>query len=147
VKEYFRSNSFTTGQTLDGVIQDPGGFGETAHGGWANPYFTADAQQDALEHLQAAGYFLVGRATYELLRKAWSNVKGSAYLDRMNEIPKLVASATLTGSLPWNATVISGDVAGEIARLKQQPGGTSRSTAVPRCNWPLPARWIPAWSA
>ncbi len=109
--------------TLDGVSQDPGGFGETAQGGWGSPYFTADAQQNALEHMQAADYFLTGRVTYELLRKAWSTIKGSAYLDRMNEIPKLVASTTLTGPLPWNATAINGDVAAEIARLKQQPGG------------------------
>ncbi|HMH90048.1 MAG TPA: hypothetical protein VK586_03075 [Streptosporangiaceae bacterium] len=45
-----------------------------------------------------------GRVTYELLHKAWGNIKGGAYLDRMNEIPKLVASTTLTGPLPWNAT-------------------------------------------
>jgi dihydrofolate reductase len=118
-----RKLSVSTLVTLDGVIQDPGGFGETAHGGWGSPYFTAEAQQNALEHLQAADYFLIGRVTYELLRKAWSNIKGSAYLDRMNEIPKLVASTTLAGPLPWNATVIDGDVAAEIARLKQQPGG------------------------
>jgi dihydrofolate reductase len=109
--------------TLDGVIQDPGGFGETEQGGWGGPYFTADAQRTALEHLEAADYFLTGRVTYELLRKTWSGIKRSPYLDRMNQIPKLVASRTLTGPLPWNATAISGDVAAEIARLKQQPGG------------------------
>jgi dihydrofolate reductase len=118
-----RKLSVSTLVTLDGVIQDPGGFGETGQGGWGNPYFTADAQQDALEHLQAADYFLVGRVTYELLRKTWANIKGGAYLDRMNQIPKLVASTTLTGPLQWNATVINGDVAAEIARLKREPGG------------------------
>jgi dihydrofolate reductase len=118
-----RKLSVSTLVTLDGVIQDPGGFGETAQGGWANPYFTADAQQDALEHLQAADYFLIGRVTYELLHKAWGNIKDGAYLGRMNEIRKLVASTTLTGPPAWNATVISGDVADEIARLKREPGG------------------------
>ena len=118
-----RKLSVSTLVTLDGVIQDPGGFGETAHGGWASPYFTAAAQQNALEHAQAADYFLIGRVTYELLRKAWSSLKGSAYLDRMNEMPKLVASTTLTGPLPWNATAINGDVAAEITRIKQQDGG------------------------
>ncbi len=117
-----RKLSVSTLVTLDGVIQDPGGFGETAHGGWRNPYFTADAQQNALEHLQAADYFLTGRVTYGLLRKTWANIKGGAYLDRMNQIRKLVASTTLTGPLPWNATVINGDVAAEIARLKREPG-------------------------
>ena len=91
--------------------------------GWGNPYFTADAQQNALAHLQAADYFLIGRVTYELLHKAWGTIKGGAYLDRMNEIPKLVVSRTLTGSLPWHATAIGGDVAAEIARLKREEGG------------------------
>jgi len=99
-----RKLSVSTLVTLDGVIQDPGGFGETDRGGWANPYFTAQAQQEALEHMLASDYFLLGRVTYELLHKTWGEVKGSAYLDRVNEIPKLVASTTLTGSLPWHAT-------------------------------------------
>jgi dihydrofolate reductase len=117
-----RKLSVSTLVTLDGVIQDPGGFGELDRGGWANPYFTADAQQDALEHLEASDYFLVGRVTYELLYKTWANIKGGAYLERMNGIPKLVASSTLNGPLAWNATVINGDVAAEITRLKQQSG-------------------------
>src|SRR5262252_9345478 len=118
-----RKLSVSTLVSLDGVIQDPGGFGETEQGGWANPYFTADAQQTALEHMQASDYFLIGRVTYELLRKTWADIKGGAYLDRMNEIPKLVASTTLSGPLAWNATVIKGDVAAEIARLRQESGG------------------------
>jgi dihydrofolate reductase len=118
-----RKVSVSTLVTLDGVTQDPGGFGETTDGGWGNPYFTADAQQNALEHLQVADYFLTGRVTFELLHKTWADIKGGAYLDRMNEIPKLVASSTLTGPLPWNATVINGDVAAEIARLKEETGG------------------------
>jgi dihydrofolate reductase len=118
-----RKLSVSTLVSLDGVIQDPGGFGETEQGGWANLFFTAEAQQNALEHLQAADYFLLGRVTYQLLHQAWGDIKGGAYMERMNEIPKLVASTTLTGPLPWNATAISGDVAAEIARIKQEPGG------------------------
>ena len=108
--------------TLDGVIQDPGGFGETDEGGWANPYFTDDARQDAYEHLMTSDHFLCGRVTYELLSKAWSEIKGGPYLERMNNIPKLVASRTLKEPLEWNATLIKGDVAKEITKLKQQPG-------------------------
>jgi dihydrofolate reductase len=110
--------------SLDGVIQDPGGFGETDQGGWANEYFTEQARHEALDRLLAADYFLMGRTTYELMYRSWANIKGGGpYLDRTNEIPKLVASKTLTGTLPWNATVIPGDVAEEIARLKRQDGG------------------------
>jgi dihydrofolate reductase len=117
-----RKLSVSTLVTLDGVIQDPGGFGETKQGGWGNPYFTEDAQQDAYEHLMASDYFLCGRVTYELLVKTWAKIKGGPYLDRMNSIPKLVASRTLTEPLAWNATLIKGDVAEEVARLKQEPG-------------------------
>jgi dihydrofolate reductase len=108
--------------TLDGVIQDPGGFGETQQGGWGNPYFTEAAQKEAHDHLMASDYFLCGRITYELMSRAWGKIKGGAYLERMNAIPKLVASRTLTGPLGWNATVIQGDVAEAIAGLKRTPG-------------------------
>ena len=118
-----RKLSVSTLVSLDGVVQDPGGFGETEQGGWGNPYFTQEAQQDALERLQASDYFLTGRVTYELLYKSWAGIKGGPYLDRMNEIPKLVASNTLSGPLAWNATVINGDVTAEITRLKQHTGG------------------------
>ena len=108
--------------TLDGVIQDPGGFGEIAKGGWGNAYFTQEAQEEAYGHLMESDYFLSGRVTFELMSKAWGGIKGGPYLERMSNIPKLVASRTLTGPLAWNATVLQGDVAEEIARLKGTPG-------------------------
>jgi len=109
--------------SLDGVIQDPGGFGETEQGGWASPYFNEEAVQDSYERLMDSDYFLCGRITYELLSKAWGRIKEGPYLERMNTIPKLVASRTLKEPLEWNARLIKGDVAQEIARLKQEPGG------------------------
>jgi dihydrofolate reductase len=118
-----RNLKVSTLVTLDGVIQDPGGFGETTQGGWASPYFSDDARQEAYEQLLASDYFLCGRVTYELMSKAWGKVKGAGpYLDRMNSIPKLVASRTLKEPLEWNASVIKGDVPREIGRLKQEPG-------------------------
>jgi dihydrofolate reductase len=88
--------------TLDGVIQDPGGFGETAQGGWASPYFSEDAVQESYENLMDSDYFLCGRVTYELLSRAWGKIKEGPYLERMNAIPKLVASKTLKN--PWSGT-------------------------------------------
>jgi dihydrofolate reductase len=108
--------------SLDGVIQDPGGFGETAQGGWASPYFSEDAVQESYEALMESDYFLCGRVTYELLSRAWGSIKEGPYLERMNAIPKLVASKTLKEPLEWNATLIKGDVAYEIAKLKQEGG-------------------------
>lgn len=61
--------------TLDGVIQDPGAFGETEQGGRDNPHFTEDAQQDAYEHLMASDYFLCGCAaatgSHRPCRRRW----------------------------------------------------------------------------
>ncbi|MGI5131175.1 dihydrofolate reductase family protein [Pseudonocardia sp. CA-107938] len=122
-EDVMRKLSVSTLVSLDGVIQDPGGFGEQEYGGWANPYFNDDMQARSLQHLQASDYFLIGRRTYELLVKAWGNSNQGAYMQRMYEIPKLVASTTLTGPLEWNATAIDGDVAEAVAQLRQQSGG------------------------
>ena len=69
-----------------------------------------------------AEFFLLGRATYEMFSARWPQIKGSKYMDRMNGLKKLVASRTLK-EVGWNALLIKGDVAAEIADIKQQPGG------------------------
>jgi dihydrofolate reductase len=117
-----RKLNVSTLVTLDGVMQDPGGFGELDQGGWANQYFNEEAQQYALENLIASDFFLCGRVTFEAMYRAWSQIKEGDYMQRMSSIPKLVASTTLEEPLGWNATLIKGDVADEIARLKQEPG-------------------------
>jgi dihydrofolate reductase len=117
-----RKLSVSTLVTLDGVVQDPGGFGETEHGGWSGPFFNDEARQHAYDHLMGSDVFLLGRQTYELFKEFWSQVHEDDYAARMNSIPKLVASTTLRGPLEWNASLIEGDVAEAVAMLKQQPG-------------------------
>lgn len=107
--------------SLDGVIEDPGGFGEHPAGGWALAGFTEEARQAAVDQLAASDVFLCGRITYERLYRSWSGNDGE-YAEHMNAIPKLVASTTLCGPLGWNATVLDGDVTGKVAELKAQPG-------------------------
>jgi dihydrofolate reductase len=102
--------------TLDGVVQDPGGFGETDHGGWALPYFDEAAQETSTEQVRASDVFLLGRRTYEILQRAWSTNTGP-YAEALHEIPKVVVTNTLSGSLPWNATALSGDPAQTVASL------------------------------
>ncbi|WP_328551510.1 MULTISPECIES: dihydrofolate reductase family protein [unclassified Streptomyces] len=108
--------------TLDGVVQDPGGFGETERGGWALEYFDDDARQRATDALLASDTFLLGRATYEILEKAWSSNTGP-YAEAMHKLPKAIVTNTLSGSLPWNATALTGEAAQTVAKLKEQPGG------------------------
>lgn len=108
--------------TLDGVVQDPGGFGEIEHGGWAISYFDEAAARRSTEALVASDTFLMGRSTFETLEKAWSRNTGP-YAEAMHKIPKLVVSRTLTGPLTWNATALTGEAAETVAELKQGPGG------------------------
>jgi dihydrofolate reductase len=59
--------------------------------------------------------------TYEGFAQAWPSRTGDEVSDRMNSLPKYVASTTLQEAT-WNASIIKGDVAEEVADLKQQPG-------------------------
>ena len=97
--------------------QDPGGFGETDYGGWALPYFDEAAQQTSTQQVRASDVFLLGRRTYEILQRAWSTNTGP-YAEALHEIPKVVVTNTLTGSLPWNAMALRGDRAQTVASLE-----------------------------
>lgn len=102
--------------------------GEVGTNDWAHPYLDEDHNAYATQLLLAADSLLLGRKTYEGLAAAYpAMAKGeagapAAFIDRMNAIPKYVASTTLRETT-WNATVIPGDVASFVADLKQQPGG------------------------
>jgi dihydrofolate reductase len=107
--------------SLDGVIESPDR--------WAP--FDEESAAFAMEQLDNYDAFVMGRVTYERLSANWAQVVGNPYLDRINAMPKHVASRTLRDP-DWNATVLGPDVADAIARLKQEPGkdlvkyGTSR---------------------
>jgi len=89
---------------------------------WGFPYLDDEHERYATEMLAGAGVLLLGRRTYEGLSGAYPAMTSRPFVDRMNSIPKFVASRTLT-DLNWNATVIDGDVASFVADLKNQPGG------------------------
>jgi dihydrofolate reductase len=118
-----RRLSISTLVALDGVVQDPGGFGEMEAGGWAGPYFDEEAGKLALEHALASDMFLLGRHTYQVFKEYWTQVHEGDYAARINGMPKLVASSTLREPLEWNATLITGDLAEEILKLKRDDGG------------------------
>jgi dihydrofolate reductase len=110
--------------TLDGVMQDPGGVGEIEHGGWSNPYFNEELAKQQTEQLLASDALLLGRETFEGFAAAWPSMEESEgdFAVRMNTLPKYVASRTLEEPLPWNGTLLEGDVAEAVAALKEQPG-------------------------
>jgi dihydrofolate reductase len=100
--------------SLDGVVESPMT--------WASRFFDDECREYALRKLDDVEYFLLGRKAYEALVPAWISVTGNAYIDRINGLKKLVASTTLD-ELRWNASLIEGDVAKELATLKSQVGG------------------------
>src|SRR6266581_32845 len=99
--------------SLDGVVESPDK--------WTGPYFSLDVGQTVGSLMAAQHTLLLGRVTYQGFADAFSGQTGGV-ADQMNNTPKVVVSATL-GTATWrNSTVISGNVAEQIARLKQQPG-------------------------
>ena len=107
--------------SLDGVIESPDR--------WAP--FDDEATRLAMEDLGTYDAFVIGRVTYERFRASWAPVSGNPYIDRINAMPKYVASRSLA-EVTWNATLLGPDIVGAIERLKAQPGkdlikyGTSR---------------------
>jgi dihydrofolate reductase len=103
----------STFMTLDGVIESPQD--------WSPPYWDDEHVAYARKLLFAADALLLGRATYEAFAQAWPARSGDEYTDRINAMPKFVTSRTLQEAT-WNATVIQGDVAEEVEKLKREPG-------------------------
>ncbi|MGH3210010.1 MAG: dihydrofolate reductase family protein [Trebonia sp.] len=89
---------------------------------WAFPYLDDEHLRYATEVLDGADALLLGRRTYEGLSAAYPAMASTPFVDRMNSIPKFVASGTLTEAT-WNATIIPGSVVEFVADLKRQPGG------------------------
>jgi dihydrofolate reductase len=115
--------------TLDGVMQAPGDPNEDRsggfeHGGWQLAYFDEIFGNTVMEGFANMGGMLLGRRTYETFAARWPNQSpDDPIAGSMNEIPKYVVSTTLTAPLSWqNSTLIKGDVPGEVARLRKEPG-------------------------
>ena len=112
--------------TLDGVMQAPGGPEEDessgfTHGGWSFGYWN-DAMGAKMGELMGKPFdLLLGRKTYEIFAAYWpdSEAPGAAEL---NGARKHVASRTLD-SVEWqNSTLLEGDVAEAVAKLKAEDG-------------------------
>jgi dihydrofolate reductase len=118
--------------SLDGVVQAPGGPEEDTdvgfrHGGWSMPYFDPDTMGPAVDEIMAATEALLfGRRTWQGMAAAWPERAGDPFADRMNEIPKYVASRTLKQhdlSWPGSTLLPAGDAIGAIRQLRGRDGG------------------------
>ncbi len=101
--------------SVDGVFEDPAGvtaeFGDGAY------------VADGLGLLAASDAVLFGRRSYEAFARLYSPGKARHWADRLNAIPKYVFSSTLDSADWSNSTVVRGDAAAEVARLKEQHSG------------------------
>jgi dihydrofolate reductase len=119
----------TTQVSVDGVMQANGGPNVLDVGferaGWARPLFNSETMTFVDRLYQSADAFLFGRRTYELFAGYWGvmNPGSSPIADALNTRPKYVASTTLTDPRWADTTVLSGDLAAVIGKLKAKPGG------------------------
>jgi dihydrofolate reductase len=111
--------------TIDGVVQDPVGDGGFRHGGWGVRLGDADREAWAkvlLDEALAAQALLLGRRSDEWFAARWLSRTGP-WADRLNSMPKYVMSSTLDEPRWTNSTVLSGDVASEVTRLRDELAG------------------------
>ncbi|MFC9748612.1 dihydrofolate reductase family protein [Streptomyces niveus] len=119
----------TTFVSLDGVMQGPGGSDEDRdggfeHGGWSVPHFGPDLIQRMTDLVQRADALLVGRKTYDIFAATWPLAEADDPIgSKMNSVRKYVASRTLDAVSWQNSTLLTGDVAEAVARLKQEGDG------------------------
>ena len=111
--------------TLDGVIEDPGGAEGTEFGGWSFRFPAEEGQQFKYEELMASDVQLMGRVTYEEFAQAWPAMEEVAgdFGAKMNTMPKVVVSTTLTNAEWKNSIVADGDLPTTVASLKDQYDG------------------------
>ena len=114
--------------SLDGVMQAPGDPDEDTeggfrHGGWQRPYFDDVLGAAAAEGMAGTDAYLFGRKTYEIMASYWPTAPDDdPYAGHLNSTAKYVASTTLQSTDWQNSTLLKGDVADEVANLKEQPG-------------------------
>jgi dihydrofolate reductase len=86
------------------------------------PYWNEELGKHQSELLFSSDALLLGRVTYEEFAAAWPSRSGDPFTEYINRIPKFVASRTLQEPLTWNASLLKGDTAKEVQKLKRQAG-------------------------
>ena len=108
--------------SVDGVMEDPGGAEDYEHGGWTFEFDRGEGDKFKLDETMEAEAQLLGRVTYEGFAEAWPSRSGE-FADKFNTMPKYVVSSTLERA-DWNNTIVlSGDLAEEVSKLKQDVEG------------------------
>jgi dihydrofolate reductase len=109
--------------SVDGVMEGPGGDNDFVHGAWSFEFERGeDGDKFKMDEVLDADGLLLGRRTYEGFAAAWPEREGE-FADKFNEMPKYVVSSTLEDPDWNNSTVLKGDPAAEVSRLKQEVDG------------------------
>jgi dihydrofolate reductase len=108
--------------SLDGVMEAPGGE-DFKYPGWSFDFDRGDdGNQFKLEETLETDVLLLGRITYEGFAAAWPSREGE-FADKFNTMPKYVVSSTLEDPEWNNTTVLKGDPAEEVSKLKESTDG------------------------
>ena len=109
--------------SLDGVIEDPGGVEGFEHGGWSFEFARGEeGDKFKLDETLESEALLLGRVTYEGFAAAWPSRDGE-FADKFNSMPKYVVSSTMDEAGWTNSTVVRGDVAAAVAKLRDEHAG------------------------
>ncbi|ORW05899.1 dihydrofolate reductase family protein [Mycobacterium kyorinense] len=109
--------------SLDGVIQDPDGQEGFVVGGWVGKVLDHDELSKVkFDEALAAEALLFGRRSYEWFAQRWPRRRGDL-ADRLNSLPKHVVSSTLHDPEWTNTSVLRGEVAKAVSKLKQEVAG------------------------
>lgn len=103
--------------SLDGFVEGP-----NRDITWHSDFWGPELEQFSIEQGKEIGALLFGRVTYEMMAAYWPTAAKSPITDYMNALPKYVFSRTLKKADWANTTLLTGDPAAEVAKLKQDEG-------------------------
>jgi len=109
--------------SLDGVMEDPGGAEDFKYGGWTFEIgMGEDGAAFKMEETMKSAALLLGRRTYDGFAAAWPS-RQNEFADKFNSMPKYVVSSTLADPEWNNTTVLEGEVAESVSRLRDEVDG------------------------
>ena len=109
--------------SLDGVVEDPGGSEDYKYGGWSFEFSRGEeGDKFKLDEALGADALLLGRVTYQGFADAWPSRDGE-FADKFNNMPKYVVSSTLKDPEWTNSTVLEGDLAEAVAKVRDEHDG------------------------
>jgi dihydrofolate reductase len=115
--------------SLDGVVESPDK--------WQFPYFNDEMGAAVGQEIENSRGLLMGRVLYDEWSSYWPQSTDEPFASFINSVPKYVVSNSLDNAAWNNTTVVSGDVAGQLRHLKEEPGNLTMSGSATLVRWLL----------